>query len=635
MRNHYQHKGGRLIGALTVGESFRTFAPSLILVLFCNVAVLSQAPPNDDFGKAIVITNLSGVIQGSTVGATLEQGEPGRIDRGPSVWWTFLAPGDGSITIEKTAYSDPPGTIEVFQGQSLSALSLVASNQVGPAILAFYVCTTTFDARAGVTYYIAARNFSGSEFSLGVTFTPAAANHRFEGRFPIDSRAESVSGSTVGATAEAEPGEPGQGERSMWWSWTPAVSGPVFLNTFGSAFDTVLAVYTGTVLSNLSLVAVNDDAYVWPWTNGPPSDPFSLLKFDASAGVTYEIVVGTRNKLSKDIRQGNIALNFSAVAIEEILFVERTVLPDRADFTADLKISNVGTNATGPLRIRLIAHAGYSYREDVYFQCPANRPSFDAAEEEIGVFEVAMLGSLAPDSSIQLRVSGRCPPRYEGSHWGLGYGVVGLLEEQRDGNWNLRNARLLAVGDWPRVGEFVGGPGGGAITIASAIGSLISHPAILDVRLGPASAVRLGAAWRISPVNNGEIGELRNYTNYTANSVILGVRSTNFTVEVRQLSGFVTPTNRTVTLLAGATVALDLNYRVVPPYLVFHPFTGLGVSGTAGTTYRLESTPVLLTQTDWSTAANVTLSLATNWVPGTLPARVGRQFYRAVWLPDQ
>src|SRR5216110_2970325 len=55
----------------------------------------------------------------------------------------------------------------------------------------------------------------------------------------------SVTGSNVGATRE--PGEPNHahlaGGRSVWWSWTPPRDGTVVIDTIGSAFDTVLAVY--------------------------------------------------------------------------------------------------------------------------------------------------------------------------------------------------------------------------------------------------------------------------------------------------------------------------------------------------------------------------------------------------------
>src|SRR6266404_6615200 len=77
-----------------------------------------------------------------------------------------------------------------------------------------------------------------------------------------------ISGSTgtvfgVNFNATREPGEPihyTTGGRSVWYSWTAPDTGTATFDTFGSSFDTLLAAYTGTDLSNLVQVAANDDA---------------------------------------------------------------------------------------------------------------------------------------------------------------------------------------------------------------------------------------------------------------------------------------------------------------------------------------------------------------------------------------
>jgi hypothetical protein len=88
--------------------------------------------------------------------------------------------------------------------------------------------------------------------------------------------------------ATREPGEPdhaGQpGGKSLWWRWTAPRTGPVLLTTTGSSVDTLLAVYTGSALSGLQLVASNDDA-------GEEGSPMSELVFEAVAGVEYQIAV--------------------------------------------------------------------------------------------------------------------------------------------------------------------------------------------------------------------------------------------------------------------------------------------------------------------------------------------------------
>src|SRR5262249_3083016 len=88
----------------------------------------------------------------------------------------------------------------------------------------------------------------------------------------------------VGATKE--PGEPDHasnaGGKSVWWTWTAPASGGVTLSTSGSSFDTLLAVYIGDSVSNLSVVANNDN-------NG--TNLTSLVSFNAVSNQTYQIAV--------------------------------------------------------------------------------------------------------------------------------------------------------------------------------------------------------------------------------------------------------------------------------------------------------------------------------------------------------
>ena len=89
------------------------------------------------------------------------------------------------------------------------------------------------------------------------------------------------------STYSREAGEPHHdnrnGNHSGWLSWTAPASGRCTMDTFGSDFDTVLAVYTGTVVSNLVKVVSNDDA------NQDITQ--SALAFTAVAGTTYQIAV--------------------------------------------------------------------------------------------------------------------------------------------------------------------------------------------------------------------------------------------------------------------------------------------------------------------------------------------------------
>ena len=94
-----------------------------------------------------------------------------------------------------------------------------------------------------------------------------------------------VTASTVGATTE--PGEPltcGAAPlgATLWYAMTPTEDLDVAVDTAGSGFDTVLAVYTGSGLGSLTQVTCDDDHL----------GTTSRVEFVALDGVTYWIQIG-------------------------------------------------------------------------------------------------------------------------------------------------------------------------------------------------------------------------------------------------------------------------------------------------------------------------------------------------------
>lgn len=110
--------------------------------------------------------------------------------------------------------------------------------------------------------------------------------------------------SATNTTATKETGEPNHagdaGGHSLWWKWTAPASGDYSFCTTGSAFDTLLAVYQGTTLSSLTLIADNDDAGTTAVT--------SCLVFEAVAGQEYRIVVD-----GKDGTSGAVSLQWENI----------------------------------------------------------------------------------------------------------------------------------------------------------------------------------------------------------------------------------------------------------------------------------------------------------------------------------
>jgi len=587
-------------------------------------------PLNDDFAEAIAISGVSNTIVGSLSGATAEPGEGhlGRFTFEGSVWYQFVALTDGTITIQKPSRSGGPQLI-AYQGDSIGSLTLLGVDKVGEGSIASSVCTFTFDVREGRSYHLAVLYRGVSEFTFTMVLAAAPANNAFAARTIIDAQASTAFGTTVGANKET--GEPFDGQRTVWWLWTPDRDGPVILTTSGSTFDTALAVYTGASLGDLSLVASNDDCYAFGVTNGPNSDSISRVKFHAAVGTNYSIVVAVAKG-----EPGIVSLNFLTLAVEEIASVQRILQEDGSvDFTADLLVTNLRTNAAGPLRIRLVARPGYTYRDDVYFRCPVDRPVFDAPDELLDAFDLPGSGTVAAAASVHSIVAGRCSPPYKPPDaWGIAWCAIALLEEWDGGAWAVCDTRLIVNGDWPGVNGFTGGPGGGVVNIVSSIVGKSENPAILSVRLGPPSAVRVGGAWRISPTNFGSLKELRFYTNYTSRSLNLSVRSTNFTIDTKALVGFTQPTNRSIKITPAQVTSLDLFYSVFPPFLTYSSSSGLGITGTPDTAYRIETAQQLLTLGEWSPLTNISLVPGNNSIPNATPGLSGNRFYRAVWRPE-
>ncbi len=135
--------------------------------------------------------------------------------------------------------------------------------------------------------------------SSSFTVRAVASNDAFGDALTLNGASVQVTAKNTTATKQlGEPNHAGNaGGRSLWWQWTAPASGLVNLNTVGSSFDTLLAVYTGGSISGLSLVAADDNS------GGKLT---SALVFAAKTGTTYWIAVDGTGGAS-----GSIGLNLS------------------------------------------------------------------------------------------------------------------------------------------------------------------------------------------------------------------------------------------------------------------------------------------------------------------------------------
>ena len=116
----------------------------------------------------------------------------------------------------------------------------------------------------------------------------------FSSRAAISGTNGSGKGTVVGAVTDPADPRPSSGRifNNVWLKWTAPVTGPAHFDTIGSSIDSWLGIYTGTALINLVLVAADDDS--GGFNN-------SSLDFNATAGTTYQIMVGTRDGFAAPI----------------------------------------------------------------------------------------------------------------------------------------------------------------------------------------------------------------------------------------------------------------------------------------------------------------------------------------------
>ncbi|HVU24982.1 MAG TPA: PQQ-binding-like beta-propeller repeat protein [Opitutus sp.] len=146
-------------------------------------------------------------------------------------------------------------------------------------------------------------------------------NDNFADRAKLSGVTIHVRSNNVGATAESgEPALAGvTAAATLWWTWTATGVNNVRIDTSGSAYDTVLAVYTGSSLNALTPVASNDDS----------SGTTSAVTFTSQANTTYQIAVGGKAG----------ATGYTALAISSP--------PGNDDFASAATLSGVSISQAG------------------------------------------------------------------------------------------------------------------------------------------------------------------------------------------------------------------------------------------------------------------------------------------------
>ncbi|MDA7535262.1 Ig-like domain-containing protein, partial [Verrucomicrobia bacterium] len=123
---------------------------------------------------------------------------------------------------------------------------------------------------------------------------------------------------TSNSEATTENGEPRHSNKrtgnTIWYRWQPAASGIATLSLQGSSFDTVLAVYEGSSLTQLTEIDSDDD-------RGGLST--SRLQFNAELGGEYLIAIGGFNGAN-----GNILFSWEIDITQVVSFPRIRIIPE-------------------------------------------------------------------------------------------------------------------------------------------------------------------------------------------------------------------------------------------------------------------------------------------------------------------
>jgi hypothetical protein len=208
-------------------------------------------PPNDNFTNRTVVIGNSVLLEGYTVGATRETGEPNHagFTSDHTVWWSWTAPQSGAIILQQTAGSWVFGAI--YTGTSLDSLETVTS-------FGGLIPLPSTDVIGGTAYQIALVSYWGDEEHIGaaLNFTPIGTNDNFAGRFLLDGTNIDFTANNHGASTQ--PGEPplafGGSGHTLWWSWTAPAAGNVYVRSFAGPGTSQIQVFEGDSLNILQLL---------------------------------------------------------------------------------------------------------------------------------------------------------------------------------------------------------------------------------------------------------------------------------------------------------------------------------------------------------------------------------------------
>ena len=366
---------------------------------------LSNAPANDNFANSVALSGPDVSISGNNYAATKETGEPNHNGGlgGQSVWYSWTAPATAFVSIKVNATGSNTGFAPfygVYTGTAVNALSTVTSG----------TGNIFFAATAGTVYRIAIDGNTTGTFDLAIEQFPP--NDNLANAFPITGYS-TVTGTSNNASKE--PGEPSHGGdpggASVWWSFVAPDTRLVEVTTLGSNFDTLLAVYTGTQVGALNLVAGNDNLGV--------NQQASKLQFNAVAGTTYYFAVdgsgGASGLVSLTVRRADVKITSPLtvspdpqVATKPVTFTVGTDAP--ATFVWDFGDGTTETNTSTTITHVYAVAGNYTVvvtaMEDSGFSVSSNLAIVVFASRDLGLAKLGIVEDFTKPGKDTISASG-------------------------------------------------------------------------------------------------------------------------------------------------------------------------------------------------------------------------------------
>jgi uncharacterized repeat protein (TIGR01451 family) len=288
-------------------------------------------------------SNFGGITYGTLCGDTSTAADKVACFSDSASYLTMLAPGAmvtaAGYTMAGTSQASPfvAGALAVLRSTfPAETLTQAQTRLVNSG-------TAVTDARNGLT-----------KPRLNLLEAARPANNAFANRTSLSGSSGNSSGNSLLANKETgEPAHAGNsGGSSIWWKWTAPAAGQVSLNTHGSGFDTLLAVYTGTGVGALTPIAANDN-------DGTAGNTSSVL-FQAQAGKEYEFAVDGFNGAAGSTLL-SWSLNTTAAANLSLNLSGPTSAAAGSAVMYTLTVTNAGPQAATNVVATLSLPAGASF----------------------------------------------------------------------------------------------------------------------------------------------------------------------------------------------------------------------------------------------------------------------------------